>query len=245
MVELLAAQYGDAPPAVAGRDVWIVDFSYPRVALAAMAEQAASIRVLDHHKTAQVDLADLPFATFDMNRSGAGLAWDVLCADLGPRPWLVDYVEDRDLWRFALPNSKAINAGIALCAKDLDAWDRLFQDGPHAALERGLVALQAIDAYVRDMLQHARRVTFAGHPGIPIINAPRPNASELLHALDGGVPFAVGWYQEADGRFVYSLRSRPGGADVAAIAKRFPGGGGHTNAAGFTRPTMWTEGEEP
>lgn len=43
-----------------GRDVLIVDFSYPLATLRAMAAEARSVLVLDHHRTAQGDLADLP-----------------------------------------------------------------------------------------------------------------------------------------------------------------------------------------
>ena len=49
--ELYAARYGDDPPDVVGREVLIVDFSYPRNVLESMAQQAKSIRLFDHHKT--------------------------------------------------------------------------------------------------------------------------------------------------------------------------------------------------
>jgi len=56
--------------------------------------------------------------------------------------------------------------------------------------------------------------------------------SELLGELAEGHPFACGWYQRADGRFVYHLRSR-NGFDCSEVAKLY-GGGGHVGAAGFT-----------
>ena len=106
-------------PLVEGRDVLIVDFFYPLPILRAMAAEARSVLVLDHHKTAREDLAELltPPATwsswinpiqwtgpnlraiFDLNRSGAGLTWDYLHPGV-PRPRIIDLIEDRDLWRF-------------------------------------------------------------------------------------------------------------------------------------------------
>lgn len=93
--------YDQPPPDVSGRDVIMVDFSYKRPVLEAMAGQANSILILDHHKTAAVDLAGWLEPTpwkewrnhcqrwrdstprraaigtlFDMERSGAALAWD-------------------------------------------------------------------------------------------------------------------------------------------------------------------------
>lgn len=44
-------------------------------------------------------------ALFDMNRSGAGLAWDYF-HPRQPRPALIDHIEDRDLWRFKLPGTR-------------------------------------------------------------------------------------------------------------------------------------------
>jgi hypothetical protein len=38
-------------------------------------------------------------AIFDMNRSGAGLAWDYF-QPMTSRLRFIDYLEDRDLWRF-------------------------------------------------------------------------------------------------------------------------------------------------
>jgi hypothetical protein len=89
--DYVPANHGDAPPDVAGRDVVIVDFSYRRAIMEAMFAEAKSLLVLDHHKSAEAELADLPFATFDMGRSGAGMAWDWFHPGQ-PRPALVNLV---------------------------------------------------------------------------------------------------------------------------------------------------------
>ena len=231
--EYVASNYGDPPPDVSGRDVLVVDFSYPRDVMVEMNASAASLLVLDHHKTAQAALDGLPFAKFDMNRSGAGMAWDALFAGKD-RPWLVDYVEDRDLWRWALPNSKEVNAWVSACTRDsFDLWGKLYADGPTRACARGEAVLTFIDRYVFEMVAQSRIVRFEG-ASVPIVNAPYINISELVGKLAESAPFAVGWFQRSDGLYAYSLRSRgPSGADVSEIAKRY-GGGGHRNSAGFT-----------
>ena len=62
-----------------GQDVLMVDYSLrTREANDELARVANSFRILDHHKSAKEVLAGAPYATFDMNRSGAGLAWDHL-----------------------------------------------------------------------------------------------------------------------------------------------------------------------
>jgi len=76
-VDFHAGKYQETPPDVTGRDVILVDFSYKRQVMETLISQAASVLIIDHHKTAQADLADLPGATviFDMEHSGAVLAW--------------------------------------------------------------------------------------------------------------------------------------------------------------------------
>jgi len=52
--------YQQDPPDVTDRDVLLVDFSYKREVLEKMAEQAESVVILDHHKSARDDLAGIP-----------------------------------------------------------------------------------------------------------------------------------------------------------------------------------------
>ena len=56
-VEFFGGVHQNPPPDVTGRDVIMVDFSYKRPVLDAMTKTARSILVLDHHKTAEADLA--------------------------------------------------------------------------------------------------------------------------------------------------------------------------------------------
>jgi oligoribonuclease NrnB/cAMP/cGMP phosphodiesterase (DHH superfamily) len=234
--EYIPARYGDAPPDVTHKDVIIVDFSYKRSVLEEMHRKAEHIIVLDHHKTAEKELYGLDFAHFDMGRSGAGLAWDqyhTFPIARTHRPWLVNYVEDRDLWKFLLPGSKEANAWIGVQKRtSFEDWDRLDSDGLQRAIESGRAVLTALDRYVEEMSAIVQKVTICGSH-MPIVNAPYINISELLQKLAEKEAFSVGWYQRADGKFVYSLRSSATSAvDVSDIARIY-GGGGHKNSAGF------------
>jgi hypothetical protein len=253
-----AGYYGQPPPDVRGREVYVVDFSYPRETLEQMHADAAWLIVLDHHKTAQAAMEGLSFARFDMNRSGAGMTWDWFARETGEvtdtRPWLIDYVEDRDLWRHALPHSHEVNAWIGSLAFDLAAWDAAHADMAQDAVEvgdplraaviKGKAIIAKTQQYVREVSKNARRVSFAGFDNIPLVNAPQVDISELLDHLGQGEPIAMGWWQRADGVFQYSLRSRePSEVDVSEIAKRY-GGGGHKRAAGFQVEEMVDFGKE-
>jgi oligoribonuclease NrnB/cAMP/cGMP phosphodiesterase (DHH superfamily) len=234
------SQYGDAPPDVTDKHVLILDFSYPRAVLLEMAAKAKSIRVLDHHKSAQKELAGLDFCTFDMDRSGAAMAWDALRGG-DPRPMLVELVQDRDLWRWRVSASRELNAWISVHQRTFDEWsmlDNRLQHGAERAdvssrdryAERGGAILKHVDAYVESTAKNVRRYMVGGEP-IPFINTPGMMASELIGKIAESAPYAVGWFERADGKVQYSLRSR-GEFDVSVVAERF-GGGGHKQAAGF------------
>ena len=53
IVDFHPGHYGEPPPDVAGRDVFIVDFSYKRPVLLQMIQAAESLTILDQHLSAQ------------------------------------------------------------------------------------------------------------------------------------------------------------------------------------------------
>lgn len=265
-VEFIPASYGEEPPIVTGRDVIMVDFSYKRPMIDRMAKVARSILILDHHKTAADDLAGLAgprrwkdhlheatyaengyvAAIFDMDRSGAQIAWDFFHDD--PRPRLVDYVGDRDLWRFELLNSRAINAAIAARDQTWSEWEYLAAQMAGLGLDDvaadGHLLLRVAAKNVATMIAASTRHMKIGGSLVQVANVPPYMASDTANELAKatGAPFAATYYDGPKGRG-FSLRSRgPDGADVAEIAASY-GGGGHRNSAGFLMPLGW-EGDE-
>jgi len=65
----------------------IVDFSYARPILEAMASETKELLVLDHHITAERTLDGFSNAYFDQTKSGAVLSWE--WAHRTPAPWLL------------------------------------------------------------------------------------------------------------------------------------------------------------
>ena len=258
-----------------GQDVLMVDYSLPtREANDELARVANSFRILDHHKSAKEVLAGAPYATFDMNRSGAGLAWDYLfgvdCKErpfqvpdepgqvgylIDRRPWFIDYVEARDLWRWdSVPNAKAICAYIGSQPFTIEAYDALVDISVSDVLALGLGAQAHIDHFVRETIKNVRYGVLLGHQ-VAILNATYLNCSEIGNALaasselslpiqvngvstgetiDSLTEFSITWFERKDDVIQFSLRSI-GEMDVSAIAKQFQGGG-HKNAAGFQLP---------
>lgn len=224
--QFLPVKHGYPPPQeVDGCHVVIVDFSYSRDVIGTIAEKAASLYILDHHVTAQTALAGLPFTQFDLEKSGAVLAWE--WAHDEPAPWLLQYIQDKDLWHWRLPQSREINAALASYPFDFSVWDGLSQE----ILEvEGRGILRHENILVGKIAEEAVMISFNGET-VPAVHSPILT-SQIGERLSPNHPFCVIWHIR-DGRLYFSLRSRTGGISVAKIAAQF-GGGGHTHAAGFS-----------
>lgn len=192
-----------------------------------------------HHldNAAQDEMEGAPgqlYAIFDMQRSGAGMAWDFF-HPRQPRPRLIDHIEDRDLWRFALPGTREIQAALFSFPYDIATWDSLIVRGDIYVLRREGEAIERKHHKDVDELVAAfkRRMAIGGVE-VWVANIPYTLTSDAGHLMADGEPFAACYWDTTEGR-VFSLRSREGGADVAEIAKMY-GGGGHKNASGFRLP---------
>ncbi len=235
-VELHPASYGDEPPCVRGRDVVMVDFSYKRDVIDEMARQCNSLLILDHHKTAEADLEgvfDNPKVTgvFDMDRSGAMLAWDwYFLGKLAPT--LISHIQDRDLWRFDLQCTREVMAAVFSYPQRIEVWNGLMRGGMQEVLRtEGFAILRDHDKNLQQQLKATVRRSKIGGYDVPVANVPYYMASDAGHILGEGEPFAATYYDAEDGRH-FSLRSAAEGIDVSEVAKRY-GGGGHKHAAGF------------
>jgi len=236
---------GSPPPDVADKEVYIVDYSYPREVLLEMKAKAKSLVLLDHHKSAMEKVGDLDFCTFDMNRSGAGMAWDYLFPN-EKRHWLIDYTEDKDIWRWTCQNSREVNSALQSYPLTFEAMDELSkrqpiettnyfdEHGEHhtasALRDEGATILRANRNMIDGIVNKAREIDIQGHK-VMCVNSPVLQ-SEIGNYLSKNKPFAAVWFENELGEKVYSLRSSENGVDVSKIAAAY-GGGGHAKAAGF------------
>ena len=233
--------YGAEPPDVTGIDVVLVDFSYKRPVLLEMSKKAKSILILDHHKSAQEDLDDIvPFASclievvFDMDRSGAGITWDYYFPNK-TRPALINHIEDRDLWRFNLRDTREIQAAVFSYPYRFSTWDHLMlsTDLQELVLE-GRAIERKHHKDIDEMLETTQRTLRIAGYDVPAANLPYIFSSDACHKMAIHAPFAVCYWDTPKGR-TFSLRSAAYGVDVSKIATQY-GGGGHYHAAGFFAP---------
>lgn len=227
----LECHYGKPLPEVEdGSDVFMIDFSSDRASIEALAART-NLVILDHHKTAEENLKGLPYATFDMSRSGAMLAWNYFFPGYIV-PTLIEYVQDRDLWQFKLKHSSEFHACLASYPKSFASWNDFENKDWFEILKEGQAILRYKDEQVDMILKNAHWTKMSGFD-IICVNA-TSHWSDVGNQLCIKYPdakFSASWYIDDKGNKKWSLRSM-GDFDVSAIAKTF-GGGGHKNAAGF------------
>jgi uncharacterized protein len=240
--EFFPAQYGVEPPAAANdkdRELYVLDFSYPgdvMFRLAALRHER--MIVLDHHKTARAALDGLEIqlasnncgnaltAVFDMGKSGGRLAWEYFFPGQ-PSPWLVDYTEDRDLWRWALPNSREVSAALASWPKDFGTWDRLADDGVGDMIGDGEAILRYQGRTIDSACANAREVDLDGHKVLAV------NATCLFSRLPAS--WRKGGRSARPGSCGATAR-RSGRCDPGTAGRTCPRSPGGTGAGGTATP---------
>ncbi|MAG97464.1 MAG: phosphohydrolase [Alphaproteobacteria bacterium] len=247
-VEFHAGVHQDPPPAVAGRDVFMVDFSYKRSVLTEMGGKAKSIVILDHHTTAAEDLEaftqssdggwqhSVIHARFDMERSGVMMAWEHFHPDK-EAPAILRHIQDLDLWRFDLPGTREILAALLSHPYDFGLWDGLMQVNLEDLQREGEAIERKHHKDVAELVGVSRRRMVIGGYDVPAANLPYTLASDAGNLMAKGEPFACCYMDTPDGR-LFELRSVDGGVDVSKIAAQY-GGGGHLRAAGFRTEIGW------
>lgn len=251
MAEFWPGVYNEVIPDVAGRDVYLVDFSYPIDVIKTLLTVVRSLTIIDHHKTAIDELKDLDHPKFtkifDLNRSGAVLTW-AWCWPDKPVPQMLMYIEDRDLWRFTQRYTREVNAYLYSLDFDLSAWYSFLRDPDFGRAFEHIVKIGAAlmrqdEKRTKSLVKNARKLVIGGLT-VPAVNTNGFHASEVGHELAKDQLFAATYFDIKDGR-VFSLRSSAESTiDVSAIAKEY-GGGGHVHAAGFKVTFAQAQAFEP
>jgi oligoribonuclease NrnB/cAMP/cGMP phosphodiesterase (DHH superfamily) len=223
--------------------VIMVDFSFKQKEMSDLLFTSVEVTVIDHHATAWQELEPLiqePNFTFHFNneKSGATLTFEIFKAKHGLRNGLFNYIEDRDLWKWKLAYSKEISEYLSLIVKpnDIESFKEayeLFNKDTKTFVKNGQTLLLKKQQSVNAKVKKAQEVTIK-NTSFMLINATE-NVSELGNeiAKHFNKPACIFFFAE-NFKVVLSFRSTDELPSVSDIAKQFPGGGGHRNAAGCT-----------
>jgi len=257
-VVLCDMKYGDKLDFVdnGSDDLYIVDFSFSKEKIIELCNIFNTVTIIDHHKTYEpthVSWTDKPknfTSIYDPKMSGATLTYLTLFDEKIPKRFL--YIEDRDLWKWEVPNSAEYTTA---------AYDVYLAEGHDAIIDKlskediffeehmitvGAILERAKQNAVQQLKENVSIVNFYGANKlygrtlkVGIVNSPI-HMSELGNAICStlDVDMAIVWYNK-EGRYKISARSI-GDFNVLPCIEEL-GGGGHPNAGGAMMNTNPTE----
>jgi oligoribonuclease NrnB/cAMP/cGMP phosphodiesterase (DHH superfamily) len=232
--EYYACKHGQTPPNVKDKNVVILDFSFNNATTKKMIEEANELLVIDHHKSAVVELHDISNTIFDMNKSGAILAWEFFHPGK-EAPKFIQYITDRDLWKWELPYSKEFSAAFDMVPYDFEEFEKFEDDSVFDdAVKRGSYILAYSKTVVKKVCDKAASRKIDGKE-VLVVNSSHW-MSEIGARLAPDCDIAMIWYYDHNDKIIkVSLRAFHDKIDVSEVSKKY-GGGGHKKAAGFTLP---------
>lgn len=233
--DLVPVYYQTKIPEMLGHDVICVDYCPDRATLESA--NYKSLLIIDHHVSSRQNMVGFappyPFTyVYDVNKCGALLTWEYYNS-MGNRPWILPYIQDRDLWHWKLEGSKAVDACIQSFEFSMANCQMLTRFGAYECVLQGASILRYQKKLITQAVKCSGEIDFEGHR-VPIANS-SVLQSEIGDELCRGKPFAIVWrYNDNENVTHTSLRSDEKGLDVSKIAKKY-GGGGHVHAASFLR----------
>ena len=250
--------------------------------LIALSKRGNQISVLDHHdgnkitydtraESIKFNARDHPNIeiVYDVTRSGCQLAWDYCNStktetetETKTRPWVVDYIGDRDLWVWNrmvyLKEVWEVLSGLHLLDSLIQFHQLCNMTLQHFLSEYytiGSAMVKKKEYEIVDYANQSKLMTFSPEVSLPISTEDKKTFRILLtpvvpylHVSDLGsflmegkgplkdvkVDFvAIPSYDIGIMSWKLSLRSSNSGADVSQVARWF-GGNGHRNASGLT-----------
>ncbi|KND50664.1 MAG: hypothetical protein ABA06_04375 [Parcubacteria bacterium C7867-001] len=237
------------PPyeACTGANLYFIDFCYTKEVMDQFITIAKSVTMLDHHEGVEDVIRSMPEYRYASDHSGAAIAWDYFHPET-PFPTLLQHVEDDDLFRFSLPDTRAIITFLEVQPFEFQVWDEIAQalDNPstrETMLSRATVYREYFERLAAISVEHAKLVSFEGHEvyfaQAHPLKSMKSLVGNLLAKKKGPCALVISAHPNGYG---VSIRG-DGSVDVSKIAQKF-GGNGHPNSAGFLirreGPFPWT-----
>ncbi len=221
------------------REIYVLDNSFRREITQDWANQGKRVVVIDHHSSSVDDVRSVSENVFDTSHSAAILTWEHFHHG-SPVPLLLRYIEDNDLWKFRLPKSRAVSCYLELFPFDFEEYSVLSKkfssaDGFKKIATEGAVMERYKESLVERIASSAYHVSFMGNT-VLAVNSPNFISAVGDRLAKKHPPFGIVWSEHGPIRR-FSMRSR-GDFDVSKLAAKFPQGGGHPNAAGFSLPSV-------
>lgn len=168
--EYVPMQYGfDLVPDFKGRDVCMLDFSWPKHLMGDLFQAAKRVVWLDHHKTAfemwrgdyfkgiaHYEEHAAKHIKLDDNKSGAYLAWEYFHPGIEV-PMFIRHIDDYDRWQFQIEGTKELNKALWSAPWNFPQWKELLESDLTPMYKAGKAILRAHEQNVQSVVKGAAR----------------------------------------------------------------------------------------
>lgn len=223
------------PLGLVNKEIYIVDYSYPKETLLFLEKVNKKLVVIDHHISVEEAVRSLKEYVFSQEHSGSYLAWEYFVGT--EIPLFVTLLEIIDLKKDSSHEYREVITYILSKPLTFDSYTELhseFEDTSklQKIKEIGKAQNDYLELIIAMVTSNPDIVEFEGYT-VPCVNFSLPineRTIALQELYEKYPPFAMS-YRIDGGMIKVALRGN-GDIDLAAIAVKY-GGGGHRNSAGF------------
>lgn len=220
------------PEGLRKKEVYFIDIVPPEREFRRVVRQNRRVVIIDHHETARPLKKLASLARFDNSHSGSVLAWRYFHAKKKV-PAILNYIEDRDLWRFKLTHTRELLLPLDEIPKSLPRWDAFIKKfessrGRKELLARGKILRTFEVRLIHEIARKAVLIKFEKVETLAV-NSPVFDSEIASVLYERKPPMAIVWNFRGP-HLKVSLRSPS--KNVRKMAEKY-GGGGHTHASGF------------
>jgi nanoRNase/pAp phosphatase (c-di-AMP/oligoRNAs hydrolase) len=222
------------PTGLKDKEVYMLDFSYSEPVMESIKKIAKRVTVIDHHVSQKDAIKISDEYVYAVKNSGAVLSWNYFFPGK-KMPKLFSYVEDKDIWKFALSGTNELLAAVETVNFDFKAWSKLVSDFNDAKkrkkyFDKGAAIIEFSNKNIDSIANNAEKVTLDGKKCLAV-NSPI-FVSEIGHILATRAKgMGIVWCKKGN-KIKVSLRG-DGKVDVSKVAAKY-GGGGHKGASSFS-----------
>lgn len=228
----------EIPEGLEDKEIYIVDFAFEGGVMLELEKKAKKLVVIDHHISSEKDIKDLKEYVFDLNHSGAYLAFSYFFPD-EEIPEFIKYISEMDIYKPTIKDVEKFFAYIRSKEKTFYEYYALYdlletKSGREKALEVAGELEKYLKIILEPTLNSINFVEFEGYK-IPAVNLclPISERSEVLRLIYEMYPPVAMSYRFDEGEWKVSLRSNNNSDfDCSKLAQKY-GGGGHKESAGF------------
>ena len=223
------------------KEIYILDFSYPKEVLLELEKTNKRLVIIDHHLSAQEAVMSVREHVFSLEHSGAYLAWEYFVGDKPPHLFML--LEVIDLKKDTSTDVNDLITYILSKPYTFEAYEQLLHDcnddGRLASIRvLGRAQHDYLELLISSLIDEPDFVVFEGYT-VPCVNLSLPineKSIALSELYTKYPPFAMS-YRFDDGFVKVSLRGN-GEVDLTTLAEKY-GGGGHRNSSGFILPSEY------